>query len=447
MSSPSSSSFSSSSAPSSSSSSSSSPFSFPPLVVSDDAKESYPPSLFAPAQPNYRTIDALPSPSSAAAASFTSDNQPLYRSTAALASEVDDSAQWAEQSDAAFGHKVLTLNSLRDGVDNRVQEAEEEEELTEERTGEPAEEAVSSQRKLPPLPPLPSDFEERHSLECCAGCDAVMAALVACVKAFYHSVSWQLHPSKPRLSGVFYHRHAPVCFQVNAFAADGVAGNGSPSPSASTSTVIEVQRRSGDLRLFQSFFLCLQEQLAQRGLVKADTQQPAYAMESLSPPSLGEDEEDDAALELVVQDMWRAKAASLNHADARDGLRGLLAPSSPRPSASGFRPLPLSELCPIIHRALGNTHDPEQQRLAFTLLNHSLAAPASPSTVSAHVQPLVPALFASVGELPSTYHSLDAARVLARICDSMETHPQLAPLVAEQGELVEQVRRMASIEV
>ena len=391
---------------SSSSSSSSSAFSFPALNV-DDGKESYPTSLFASSQPNYRTIDALPSPSSSATSPFL-DSKPLYRSTAAIA-ELDDAPEaWAHDSSSAFGHKELTLGHIRDAG-----------ELPSKTLDLPQIQVLPSAFSHKDLPTLPPVFEGQYSLAACHGCDAVMAALPGCLESYPSPVSYEAHGEKPRVSGVFYEAHAPVHFQVNVFLARDMGG-----------AVIEVQRRAGDIRSFHAFFSHLQSQLTGAGVLQAERHQAPQPMESLSPPAF--DDCDDDGLDALVQEVYTAKAMSLNHSHAREGMRGLMAVS----------PLPLSAVSPVMKKALASSHDAEQQRLAFALLQQSLEC-ASPSGAT-HVQPVLPALFDCMGDLSPSYASVDAARSLARICDSLKGNPQLAALFAEHAEVVGQVKQMAA---
>ena len=396
---------------SSSSSSSSSPFSFPALNVSDDSKESYPPSLFSSSQPNYRTIEALPSPSSSTPSPFSTE-QVLYRSTASVAALEDEASDaWGSDQAASFAHKELTLGHIREAgeLPGKV-------EL-------PEVQVVGGWSGEADVPMLPALLEGQYSLAASQPCHVVMAAFPACLDNFRLRVSYEVHPSKPRLSGVFYDEtHSPVHFQLNVFKAEeGPAG----------STVVEIQRRAGDLRSFHSFFLALEQFLTEAGILRSDLHQSHYPMESMDPPPF--DSEGDDALDLLVQDLYKAKALSINHSDAREGLQGLLCSA----------PLPLVDVCPLMQKAMGSGHDVEQQRLAFALFQQSMEC-TSPSG-AALAKPVLPGLFDCMGDLSPSYASIDAARSLVRICDSLEGNSQLAGMVDEHAELVAQVRQVAGM--
>ena len=396
---------------SSSSSSASHFFSFPALTVSDDGKESYPPSLFSSSQPNYRTINALPSPSSSSTTPFAHEPT-LYRSTATLSDDLDDAEPWAQPTHPSLARKQLTLS--------HIQQANE---LPAAKLSQLPEVRVAPREGGWQVRPLPAVIEGEYSLASPRGGEEVMSAVLRCVEAYGRGMACEAEAAKGRVCGVFYDAFAPVQFQVNVFSAEGFSLG---------STVVEVQRRAGDQRAFHSFFLALHNQLIEAGVVDSEGQQPRHPMESMSPPAF--DDDDDAALDLAVQELYKAKAHSLHHADAREGLLGLL--TSPAP-------LPLCDACPLVQRALDAAHDAEQQRLAFALLQRSL----EDGQVARRelLQPVLPALFECVGELPQTYASAHAARSLASICDSCENDIDLAPLVAEQAELVGQVRQMASM--
>jgi hypothetical protein len=334
------------------------------------------------------------------------DSKPLYRSTAALADLDDAPETWAHDSSSAFGQKELTLGHIHDAG-----------ELPSKTLDLPQVQVVSSS-SLRDLPALPHVFEGQYSLAACHGCDAVMAALPGCLESYPSQVSFEVHVSKPRVLGVYYEAHAPVHFQINVFLARDMGG-----------AVIEVQRRAGDIRAFHAFFSHLQLELTEAGVLQAERHQAPQPMESLSPLPL--DDCDDDALDALVQDVYRAKAMSLNHSHAREGMRGLMAAA----------PLPLRDVSPVMEKALNSSHDVEQQRLAFALFQQSLEC-ASPSGAS-QVQPVLPALFECMGDLSPSYASVDAARSLARICDSLKGNPQLAALFAEHAEVVGQVTQMA----
>ena len=342
---------------SSSSSSSSHFFSFPALSVADDGKESYPPSLFSSSQPNYRTISALPSPSSSSSTPFTHEPT-LYRSTASLSDDADDAEPWAQPQSSFPRSKELTLTHIRDAG-----------ELPPAKLSQLPEVRVAPPEGGWQVPALPAVIEGEYSLASPKPGEEVLSAVLRCVEGYGRGIACEAETSKGRVCGVFYEGFVPVQFRVNVFSAEGFSLG---------STVVEVQRRAGDLRAFHAFFLTLHAQLIEAGVMDRERQPPRQPMESMSPPAF--DDDDDTALDLAVQDLYKAKALSLHHSDAREGLLGLLAHPTP---------LPLCDACPLVQRALDQTHDQEQQRLAFALLQKSIEG--GKAAQAALVQPVLAA--------------------------------------------------------
>jgi len=269
--------------------------------------------------------------------------------------------------------------------------------------------------------PLPPVFDTVYSFTSKSSVASLLSSTSAALRTYYHSVASSLNPSKPRVSGVFYHKHAPVSFNINVFCQidEGETGEGNQR-------IVEVQRRHGDVSSFHTFYIFLLSEMTRAGHLSANVNMDVDCgdMDSMSPPSLDDDDE----LEQTVREMWTTKASSNNHKDAREGLRGLLASSIQNDD----------DLMPIVHRALDNQHDIEQYRLAIDLLDTALHRQKPPT--SDLLLPVLSSLFSTSRDTPFGYETLHLYRSMLHSIDAMSYDAKLSSIINNESEVIDHIR-------
>ena len=397
----------------------------PPLCIDvdndDDGKEQFSFSLSSASPRNWRTLTtAAPSPTSDAQAATDSltRQQPVYRGTALLTEAEDDgdsnvgANDWGRLQQARFGHKELTLDAFAVDEEGKGTENAKRFEL-------PEVEVVQTASGSLAILPLPAVFDEGYSFVSSSSASSLLSAVSGTVRAFASDLSSSAHPTSPRLSGVFYADNQPVFFRVSVFTSED-----------GESRVVEVQRRSGNMAAFHTFYRHVVEYMRREGHFAAE----ASEMDRMEPPSMGDD--DDDALELSIMDMWRIKAGSDRYSDARDGLHGLLSPRAALQAEPLFAP---TELLPVIQHGIDSEHDMEQQRLAVQLLDSQLASvePTASALPHTHLLPLLPSLLSTARSVPVEYHTLSMRTGLLQVLDSLRSrHSELADAMETERELL-----------
>jgi len=196
------------------------------------------------------------------------------------------------------------------------------------------------------LSPLPAQFDRQFSFLSSSTSTALLAFLTSAFSSpsFSFSASSSLHPRYPSLSVTVQQNHRVVNAAINLFSSSSASTN-SASP-----IVVEFQRRSGDLALFQSLFASTVELLQSAGhfmapcaagfslLPLSPMSPPSFSRAStasmMSSPSLSSappsmDDSDDE-LDLVVMSLYKEQALHAeSHHSKRDALYALYQSSAP----------------------------------------------------------------------------------------------------------------------
>lgn len=293
-------------------------------------------NLDASSDPVYRTMYTPLSPSHSASLELAPD-APVYRGMTLDYQHLTDEPSFAWHDTAAQPSKQLSLPSLSlfDSASSSSSSA-----FSHKLSSLPdiqVVEAVSTR----PLSPLPAQFDRQFSFLSSSSSTALLAFLTSAFSSpsFPYSATSSLHPRYPSLSLSVHHNQCTVSVSINLFS------------SSSAAVVVEFQRRSGDLSLFQSLFVSTVELLQSAGhfMAPCATGFSLSPMSPLSPPSFSRastatvsspslsvshappsmDDSDDE-LDLVAMSLYKEQALhGDNHHNKRDALYALYQSSAP----------------------------------------------------------------------------------------------------------------------
>ena len=300
-------------------------------------------SLEASSDPVYRTMYTPLSPSNSASLDLTSD-APVYRGMTLDYQHLTDEPSFSWHNTGAQPAKQLSLPSLS-SFDSSASSSSSS--AFSQKLSSLPEIQVVDAASTRPLSPLPAQFDRQFSFLSSSTSTALLAFLSSAFSSpsFPFAATSSLHPRYPSLSVSVQQNNRTVSVAINLFSSS------SASTASSSPVVVEFQRRSGDLVLFQSLFASTVELLQSAGHFMAPCN-AAFSLSPLSPlsppsfsrastsvvssPSLSVSsappsmDDSDDELDLVAISLYKDQALHAdNHHSKRDALYALYQSSNP----------------------------------------------------------------------------------------------------------------------
>ena len=298
--------------------------------------------LQAASEPVYRSMYTPLSPSSSSASVALPPDAPVYRGMTLDYQHLTDEPSFAWHDTSALPAKQLSLPSLS-SFDSSAASSASSAAFSHKLSSLPDIQVVEA-ASTRPLSPLPAQFDRQFSFLSSSSSTSLLAFLSSAFSSpsFPFSASSSLHPRYPSLSLTVQQSHRVVSVAINLFS--------SASASSSSPIVVEFQRRSGDLVLFQSLFASTVELLQSAGhfmapctaafslsplsplsppsISRASTATVGSPSLSSAPPSMDDSDEDE--LDLVAMSLYKEQALHAeNHHSKRDALYALYQSSAP----------------------------------------------------------------------------------------------------------------------
>ena len=366
-------------------------------------------NLAASTEPLYRTMEMYnpQSPSSSASLALTADAE-VYRGMTLDYEHLTDEPSFAWDGAATLPAKQLSLPALSSFDSSASSSASAF--PTHKLSSLPDLQLVEA-ASTRPLSPLPAQFDRQFSFLSSSTSTALLAFLTSAFASpsLPYSATSSLHPRYPSLSLSVQQSQRTVAVSINLFSSSA------SSASASSPVVVEFQRRSGDLSLFQSLFASTVQLLQSAGHFMAPCA-AAFSLSPLSPltdsvgsPSLSVSsappsmDDSDDELDLLAMSLYKEQALHAEHHHAkRDALYALYQAAQSAVQEAEVEPLFVSAC---------QAADVHERELSMQLLaDKVLPSVALDSPVFARCTPLL--LAALSASAPSVWWQRAASQAL-----------------------------------
>ena len=312
-------------------------------------------NLAASTDPIYRTMEMYNplSPSSSASLALTADAE-VYRGMTLDYEHLTDEPCFAWTGAATLPAKQLSLPSLS-SFDSSASSSSSA--FPSHKLSSLPDIQVVEAASTRPLSPLPAQFDRQFSFLSSSTSTALLAFLTSAFSSpsLPYSATSSLHPRYPSLSLSVQQSQRSVNVAINLFSSS------TSSATASSPIVVEFQRRSGDLSLFQSLFASTVQLLQSAGHFMAPCA-AAFSLSPLSPlsppsfsrastdsvgsPSLSVSsappsmDDSDDELDLLAMSLYKEQALHAEHHHAkRDALYALYQSAQPAVQKAEVEPL------------------------------------------------------------------------------------------------------------